>query len=238
MTVAEDRLGRIPSPPDSRDHPLSLYVPVKAVEPELPKAFLRRQPSLPVYDQIGPSCVGYGSALMGTIDQRRDHRRTLMYDGLELYDRCKQVDGYPGGGTYPRIAHKIRQEHGMKVASSRVKREVGSQDYIAAYAALHSLNEIKVAIYLFGSAGLGSTWYDNWDDSQPDGFLPPGSYPVGGHWYVAVGWNDRLGALVCQNSWGSWGVRIGGVSGRFYLPYEFVDFSDFEAWRTVDVDDS
>lgn len=240
-----DRLGRLPSPPDPRDHPLSRYVGQLAeVQRELPKIKVPSSRTLPVYDQVGPSCVGNGSALSATIDQRRDHRLTLIYDGEELYARCKAVDGIPNtGGTYPRVGHKLRQDAGILVKRAPTRRgqpHVGQLDKIAAYAALDSVDLIRAAIDLFGAAGLGSTWYAEWDQVGPDGVLEPGATASGGHWYLAIGWDIRgtirPASLLIQNSWSeAWGRRIGGIGGRCWMPISLIDFADFEAWRTIDL---
>lgn len=241
MTDFRDRLGAIPSPPDPRDHPLSMYIPETAeVALVLPRwRYPGWSRSFPVYDQIGPSCVGNSSALSATIDQRRDHRHWDVYDGEELYALCKQQDGIPTvAGTYPRVAFKIRQERGAKVKKSGESSEVGQYDQIGAYAALHSIEEIKVAIYLYGSSLLGSTWYEEWFDVPTDKILPPGINPAGGHAYTAIGWSTARSSLLIQNSWGTeWGYSINGTGGRAWLPYDRVDFNDFEAWRAIDMDD-
>ena len=237
------RLGRVPSPPDPHDHPLSRYLNVREASRERPDYYAPVRLGLPVYDQVGPSCVGNGSALSATIDQRRDHFRTIVYDGEEFYRLCKQEDGYPGDGTYPRVGMKIRQARGLLIrASPRRPSEVGTRDVIAAYAALQSVEDIVVATWTYGSAGIGSTWYFEWDIVPSDGVLPPGVTPAGGHWYTVVGYDlrgsRRPRSLLCQNSWSDkYGRRIAGVGGRFWLPTDLVDFDDFEAWRTVDLQD-
>lgn len=237
------RLGRIPSPPDPRDHPLSRYVrALGEVRAERPAAYLPRRVGLPVYDQVGPSCTGNSNALGATIDQRLDLRRTITYDGEDLYRRAKAVDGIPNvEGTYPRIVLKLRNEQGILARGSSRPADIGRLDTIAAYAALNSVDEILSAIYLFGSVELGSTWHEEWDDPDPiSGELPPGQTPVGGHDYRAVGYDIRgtvrTPSLLWQNSWGpGYGKTIAGTPGRAWLPISYIDFADFEAWRAIDL---
>lgn len=233
------RLGRLPSPPDPKDHRLVQYVPRLAeVTADLPRSRVPYTPTLPLYNQgATPTCVGHSRALSSTIDQRKDHRRTIWYDAHELYARSKERDGIPHiDGTYPRVALQIAKERGVKILRSPRASEVGQFDQIGAYAALASVQEIKAAIYLFGSVGLGSTWYENWFDIPPDKTLPQGLGSAGGHAYTAIGWSDYRKALLIQNSWGAdWGWKIGGLMGRAWLPYAQVDFNDFEAWRSIDI---
>jgi len=233
-------LGRIPSPPDDRDHPLSLYLaqPLSAIA--LPTyRYPGYSTKFPVYNQVGPSCVGNGSALMASMDQRKDHLHWDTFDGEELYARCKDVDGAPDvDGTYPRVAYKIRQDRGAKVKTSPRTSEVGSFAKISAYARLTSILEIKIAIYLYGAVGLGSTWFDEWFTPDLAGYVPKGQVPAGGHFYDAIGYSDSRKAFLCQNSWDkTWGITFNGTGGRFWLRYEYIDWDDFEAWRSIDKDD-
>ena len=59
------------------------------------------------------------------------------------------------------------------------------------------------------------------DITTRTGLMPmpgPREQLLGGHAVCCVGYNDRLGAFICKNSWGSgW-----GVGGYFYMPYPFM----------------
>ena len=211
--------GYVPSPPDKRDHALSAYIPqLEDVITSVPRSRIPYTPTLPLYNQGESSmCVAFSSALMSTIDQRRDHARTITYDAPELYDRCKEQDGIPNvDGTYPRIALKIKQARGIRIMESpRRPTEVGDLDVIARYVALHSIDEVVAAIHLFGSAALGSVWYHEWFDIPINKVFPPGTTDAGGHAYTAIGWNLATRRLLVQNSWGPyWGYKIGGLLGR------------------------
>lgn len=231
-------LGFVPSPPDPRDYAFRAMADVPRAAVLLPRTKIPYTPSnFPLYNQIGPSCVGNSRALSATIDQRRDVRRTKWYDGEELYARCKEKDGVPSvAGTFPRVALKIQQDRGAKVKKSPITGDVGKFDKIDVYTALYTLEEIKVGIFLYGSVTLGSTWYENWFDLPVTTLrMPVGSRPAGGHAYTAIGWSEYRQALLIQNSWGTtWGGRIGGAHGRGWMPYELLDWSDFEAWRAID----
>lgn len=238
--MTDHGLGRIASPPDSRDHPLSRYVAqTRQLAATLPRSVIPHSKTLPVYDQgQTPKCVAFSAGLASTIDQRRDLNRTLIYDAPELYDRCKEADGIPNeDGTFPRAALKIKKDRGMRVKASFHFSDVGRFDQISAYAALKDIDEIRTAIYLFGSAILGSSWYENWFDVPADKTLPQPGAVAGGHAYVAIGYSTARRALLIQNNWGKdWAYPIGHAQGgRAWLPYDYVDFADFEAWRSFDL---
>lgn len=224
------RLGRRPSPPDPRDHQLSSHA---SIPPVIPASFTG--PAAPVLDQgATPKCVGYSGVLGRLTEERRDEHHTLLFDPDELYARSKALDGDPGGeGTYIRVAAGVLLHVGAKVLASTHANEVGTYKPISAYARLQSIDEIKAAIYLFGSAWLGSVWYDSWFNPV-SGMLPAPDSVAGGHAYTAIGYSSKRHAFRCQNSWGpGWSQK-----GRFWLPYDYVDLTnqnDWEAWRTIDV---
>ena len=228
-------LGRVPSPPDVRDHALSMHVPNLALVIATLPANVSTRPGLPILDQGQTSeCVGYSGALQRFVGERLDeHDPALRFDAPELYARCKEKDGDPtGDGTSMRVAAQILLDRGMIVDRATNPAELGKVRPISAYAALRSLDEIKATIYLFGSAWVGSDWPDNWFDVR--GTLPaPGSI-AGGHAYSFVGYSDRRQAFRQQNNWSaSW-----ADGGRIWFPYRFVTFGSglgFEAWRTIDV---
>jgi hypothetical protein len=237
-------LGRIPSPDDPRDHPLSLHVPrLAAIVRSLPPRVdpVRRYG---VLDQGStPQCVAYSGVLSRTIGEWSDVKRTINFDAPQLYARCKALDGIPNeDGTYLRTACGVLLHEGANVikAPRGYTELIGTTMKIAAYARLTSLNEVKAAIQEFGSAWLGSTWYASWFSPTARGFLPEPDFAVGGHAYLAIGYNDLritpwgTGAFLIQNSWG----REWGLTGKAWLPYAFVDLSndwDWEAWRTIDL---
>jgi len=222
-------LGRRKDAPDSHDYSLTRIL---TLVPVLPSSYTA--PSYPILDQgMTPRCVAYSGSLTRIIEERKDERRTISFDSDDLYRRCKAVDGYPNeDGTDIRTACKVLMADGALITKSRKTSEVGSRRKIAAYARLSSIDDIKQAIFAYRSAWLGSTWYNSWfNASVSTGILPTPDSPVGGHAYTAIGWSDKRQAFRCQNSWGpEWCQR-----GRFWLPYKFVDFTDFDAWRTVDV---
>lgn len=223
----EHALGRLPDPPDARDHPLSRYL-AAAVLP----TYFYATPYPPVLDQgQTPQCVVYSGSASRTIAERRDEGRTLRWDAQGWYTGCKAIDGAPGQeGTDIRSACKVANSTGVMVTVSPVAAEDGKFRKIAAYARLLSLDDIKQAIFTYGAAWLGSSWYNSWFDPI-GGVLPTPDTVAGGHAYLAIGWSDTRKQLRIQNSWGTgWAQK-----GRAWLPYRYVDFNDFDCWRTIDV---
>ena len=220
-------LGRRPDPPDPRDHPLERYLAAPA---PLPATYVGAKPKVLDQGQT-PHCVGFSGAAVRAVEERRDEKRTLTFDGDDLYALAKLIDGYPGDGTDIRSAAKQCQKVGALVKTSPVVAEVGLRRPIAAYARLSNFTDVKSAIRAYGAAWCGSSWYDSWFHPRADGTLPQPDAMAGGHAYALLGWSDKRGAFHAQNSWGtSW-----GVGGRFWLPYAYVDFNDFDIWQTIDV---
>lgn len=63
-----------------------------------------------------------------------------------------------------------------------------------------------------GTIVLGTNWY--WDMSDlKKGFAVPTGGLAGGHSYLAIGYNRRMMAFRCLNSWG----EEYGVNGRFWI---------------------
>ena len=226
-------LGRIPDPPDPRDHPLSAHL---VALPALPASYYVT-PYPTVLDQgQTPRCVGYSGASYRASEERRDEKHSVTFDADDLYALAKQVDGAPGDGTYIRAAAKQLANVGGLVKASSVPSEVGKRRKIASYARLSSIEDILQAIRATGGAWLGSSWYQSWF-TPVNGVLPAPDTVAGGHAYRAVGWknytaaNPRATLIRCRNSWGSsWGQR-----GNFWLPARYVDFTDFDCWTTLDV---
>lgn len=227
MTIGPHLLGWIPDPPDSRDHLFGNVVKVPSVLPATHNAR-----AYYVYDQGNtPDCVTFSGSLVKTIAERADEHRKLRFDALGWYAATKLTDGAPTqDGTYIRAAAKVLQKDGVAITLSPRPDEIGKIRKALSYARILDITEIKTAILLYGAAWAGSSWYDSW--FKPfGGILPPPDNVAGGHAYAMIGWSDARGMVRCQNSWGAgWGQK-----GRFWLPYKYIDFNDFDIWRTIDV---
>jgi len=230
-------LGRLPDPPDDRDHPLSAHLPAALAAIPLQSYYYARPYPVVLDQSTTPDCVGYSGSSYRASEERRDEGRTLTFDGADLYALAKQVDGSPDqDGTFIRAAASQLLSVGGLVESSPVASEVGQRRKIASYARLNSIEDILQSIRATGGAWLGSSWYNAWF-APVNGVLPAPDKLVGGHAYRAVGWRhytaaNPLGTQIrCVNSWGTgWGQK-----GLFWLPASFVDFTDFDCWTTTDV---
>jgi hypothetical protein len=82
---------------------------------------------------------------------------------------------------------------------------------------------IRAALAAGHLVSLGTPWYASWDYPNAEGIVPADySRVVGGHAYLAYGYDTDKQLVYCQNSWGvAW-----GKSGRFAVP-----FSSFEAHK-------
>jgi hypothetical protein len=237
--------GAVPSPPDPRDYHLDRLVPPAVLDKavaQLPPYFRRAASKYPVFDQGStPMCVGYSGVLGRTIGDALVRGSTVHFDPADLYQRAKERDGLPRGteGTYIRAACAALAEVGaVIIRAGRAKRLIGQREKITAYARLRTAQEVKLSIYLFGSTWVGREWPESW--FSPEGYFARMPKPSGerfGHAFTLVGWNDKRGVWVAQNSWGQdW-----GRGGRAEIPYEFMpidadgtrDPGTVEAWRTV-----
>ncbi|HJN74213.1 MAG TPA: LysM peptidoglycan-binding domain-containing protein [Myxococcota bacterium] len=122
-TLAGDLLGALP-----REHASAIQAPADFVlgaeledgGPPALSAPPRRQilpdrcsmveDLLPVADQgRRGSCVSQAATAVNEFYQGGKRRLSSQY----LYARCKEDDGYPGPGTYPRVAAKLLREEGQ-----------------------------------------------------------------------------------------------------------------------------
>lgn len=238
-------LGGVASPPDDRDHPLSIHLDFAAIA--TPR---RHLPTirLGVLDQgQTPECIGFSGSLQRIVSERLAEREPVRFDSHALYAECKAIDGDPGDGTYIRAACGVLKDMGGLVSLSRAKGvHKGDRLKISAYSRLVNLQEMRLAIVALGAAWLGSDWANSWFDPEPVEYHYRTTYVLskadkiaGGHAYSALGYDDdfpvrpgETGAFLIQNNWSDqWGDK-----GRAWLPYSAINFTDgsFEAWRTFD----
>jgi hypothetical protein len=105
-------LGRVPSPPDPRDHTLALHAPEVAAAP--PPGSYAPHYLWTVLDQGDtPRCVGYSGALGRQIESMLEAHEALLFDADDLYTECKRIDGSPNAdGTYIRVACQVLRNEG------------------------------------------------------------------------------------------------------------------------------
>ena len=105
-------LGRIPSPPDPRDHSLARHAPDVATA--TPPGSYAPHYLWTVLDQGDtPRCVGYSGALGRQIESMLEAHEALLFDADDLYAECKKHDGSPTeDGTYIRVACQVLRSEG------------------------------------------------------------------------------------------------------------------------------
>lgn len=220
--IFERKLGWIPDPKDSRDVVLGNYL----IPQKLPQMIDWADTKICVKNQIGPSCVGYSSAGMKEIQEELEHNKILDFDGLKLYQRCKELDGYPGEGTYIRVVMKIMEKEGAPLKS-------GEKYKIASYTRLNTIEEMKFALTATGPFVAGVNVYENFTPDEK-GLIPmPQGNFQGGHAILITGYDDNSNQFHFKNSWGSdW-----GNNGYAYLSYDFISKHCDTAWAGVDLKD-
>ena len=215
--------GAIPSPLDHRDIPLSaIQAPIELRE--LPESFIIPY-QLRISDQNGyPRCVGYSTATLKEEKERRE-QQPIDFAGDWIYKKCKEIDGYPGEGTYLRIAMKVLQKTGAKPINVDVTDEIIYSKYkIGGYTRVDELSfeRLKSAIYqngviLVGFIGSNQGW-------QSAYIRPPRpGESTWGHAVALIGFKKDY--IIGQNSWGDWGDK-----GLFYVPKNYLPF---EAWAIL-----
>jgi len=213
--------GAIPSPPDSRDIPLSAVSRPLELR-ELPEKYIIPY-KLPVLDQNGyPACVGFSAALIKAEKERRE-QKPIDFDGLWIYEQCKKIDGYNGPGTYLRIAFKILKNQGAKPLNSDEKE--APKYRIGGYARVDNLTfeGLKSAIYQHGVIQAGFRGSNKgWKTAY---IRPPKpGERIWSHAVALIGFNKDY--IIFQNSWGEdWGDKGIGYIPKNYLP--------FEAWAVL-----
>lgn len=148
----------------------------------------------PILDQGSTgSCTGH--ALAGLLNIKQKDRQFNHEDALGFYALGTYFDPYqgvwPGDDT---------GSSGIAVAKGATKARV-AQAYGHVFGIDHFLRALSVGPLL-----VGSEWYDGMFDPASDGTVAVHGNYVGGHEYVAIGYDTASEKVWFQNSWGQgWG---------------------------------
>ncbi len=159
------------------------------------------------YDQgTTPRCVGYSVSQERSLSERR------TFDADWLYAQCKARDGYPGDGTYLRVAYDVMRESGhVAVTRGRGKiREAVNPAYgIERFEWATTISQIRHAIQAERAVVVGTNFYARMFTPVRHGsvyWLPKGHEHLGsnagGHAYLLHRVSDRYEAFFTPNTWG------------------------------------
>lgn len=243
--------GRIPDPPDERDHLYRAAVQREA----LPRPSIRRSNLIgPVLNQgKTPHCVTYATTALKNRHERIQHRKFLFqehsgeYAGgsnpaaewLYRYIKDNKIDAWPDGdGTNARAALTVAQTVGIPGSD-------GTFYKIGQYARCTTVEEIMESLHWHNSTillgmAIDSTWWNPLDPGTPRCRLAmPNDDIQGGHEVEVVGYRDRNTLPVeMQGLWiqGSWDTDY-GYNGRHRLPFEHLEhYDDWDAWWVSDAE--
>ncbi|MCY8856534.1 C1 family peptidase [Bacillus atrophaeus] len=239
-------LGFIPSPEDRRDILMSAILPVFSA----PRKVDYTDQMTAVRDQGAEgTCVGFACAVgLKEYQEKKEHTNNIDLSPRFLYQKCKERDGIPDQeGTYIKIALGVLKEVGVceetywpyvadNTGSPKPGAEENASRYkIKAYARLDSLETMKRSLVVNGPCVAGVPVYQNWSTQEvwtSGKILMPGNSPLeGGHAICIVGYDDDTEMFKFKNSWDT----VWGDNGYGYLPYEYMELADSEAWSATDL---
>ena len=241
----------IPSIPDQRDIPYrSPYKPE-----DLPSSVDMREDVYEIENQgsIG-SCVANGVAsscelIANRNDKPIDLSRLFLYNATKVYE-----DRLGEAGLYTRDAYHVAYKQGMPTEEyypydiSKDNIAPSEEDYREAFNnridryenvvqwntidSVKKVNTIKSALHEGMPVGFAMMitpslidLKGSWKEHKYKG-VDRDNTGLGGHYMLIVGYDNKEGKFLVQNSWGtSWGD--GGYCG---LPYGIVSEPFFEAW--------
>lgn len=147
-------------------------------------------------------CVGYGwHGLLraAPIVQRKP-------SPIEIYQGAQRNDEWPG-----------EDYEGSSVRGGAKALQASGQ--IKAYGWAFDVATVLAWLATHGPVVIGTHWYKGMFTPDADGVVTPKGDLAGGHCYLAIGYDDKRGMILCQNSWGNaWGKK-----GRFYMRYADMD---------------
>jgi murein DD-endopeptidase MepM/ murein hydrolase activator NlpD len=231
--------GAIRNPKDDRD---LLFATVAPQAETLPRKFSLKAQQSPVAQQKFGSCVGFANKSACEYHRRKQNKYDAI-SGRAIYAYCKQLDEMPDiEGTYPRMGLSVVFGKGLVLEkdfnNSKPPNSTHSQ-YIqlpddaitegaitrvmeGGFVLVRNLNELKQAIYKYGTVLVTVTVYSTFDNPESDGFIakPSTKNHRGLHAIVATGWDDDfrgIGAIEIKNNWGTnW-----GKDGYAWLAYNY-----------------
>jgi C1A family cysteine protease len=204
------------------------------------------------------TCVGFAGVAMKEFQEKTEHEseveagkkydREKEYDYSEqwLYQNCKKIDGWKGGGTYVRVAMKVLNKIGVPTEKAWPYTDRGIDvgkpeswaEMVARWAVIGSywrcvnLVEMKTAL-IDGPIVIGGPVFVEWYEpiNGVIGYPSDPNKRYGAHAICAVGYDDEKQLLKFKNSWGTtW-----GDNGYGYLPYSTITDFGWYGWAARDI---
>ncbi len=159
------------------------------------------------YDQgPTPRCVGYSVSQERSLSERR------TFDADWLYAQCKLRDGYPGDGTYLRVAYDVMRETGHVAVSrgrGRIREDASPAYGVERFEWATTISQIRHAIEAGKAVVVGTNFYARMFTPERRAglyWLPKGHEHLGrnggGHAYLLHRVSDRHEAFFTPNTWG------------------------------------
>lgn len=215
-----NNFGRLPAPPDGRDHLFLMRSAREQLKATDAKPTPRKRPYNlgPLLDQgRTPKCVAYGARSF--LDAAPIMSPPNSYPSTDvLYDGAQYWDEWPGNrydGSSTRGVCKFMLHEGI------IKSYVWGQTVDEA---------AQWMIDGYGTVLNGTNWYPHMSDVDRNGFMlePPTSLstPIGGHLWHNIWYDVKKRGFLMKNSWGDdFGFidpKTGRPSGMAYIRPEFL----------------
>ena len=235
--------GWIPDRPDFRDLKLKDQEFYSLTAPEtLPATIDLREKMPAMYDQgqLG-DCVGNSIAAACQYDwMTKKQWNDLMPSRLFLYYNVRVVENSVASDAGMSISDAFRSLNKTGICredlwpydiakfadkpTSACYSNCKLHKAFSYYSVDQNLNSIKQSLNNGFPVVIGISVYDSFESEAvaTNGIVPmpqPSESNLGGHCVMIVGYQDSTKQFIVRNSWGSsW-----GLSGYFYLPYEYID---------------
>jgi len=153
---------------------------------------------------------------MAEYHERLELGVSLPLDDDRFYARCKEIDGWPGEGTFPRVALDVWLNEGIYTETGKGP---GHQRLAAYYAVPSTIDDIARVVYeKRAPVSLVINWPLAWDGMPSSGLAPrlADSPTFRGLHQLWVWGHDFARAdhgLLLRNSWS----RAWGLNGSFWL---------------------